>query len=126
MSCPFCELKPEDTVLIDGDLCYFMDTADPVLVGSGMILPKPHRETVFDLTEAEWTESQSMLKQAKAMLDEKYHPDGYNVGWNVDPVGGQSIPHSHLHIIPRFDDEPLAGKGIRNHLKQPENRRPGQ
>jgi hypothetical protein len=31
--------------------------------------------------------------------------------------------HAHLHVIPRFADEPLAGRGIRYALKQPTNRR---
>jgi diadenosine tetraphosphate (Ap4A) HIT family hydrolase len=31
--------------------------------------------------------------------------------------------HVHLHLISRFRDEPLAGKGIRHHLKQESNRR---
>jgi histidine triad (HIT) family protein len=52
-------------------------------------------------------------------------PDGFNVGWNCGPVGGQVIPHAHLHVIPRFADEPYAGKGIRHWLKQESNRRPG-
>jgi diadenosine tetraphosphate (Ap4A) HIT family hydrolase len=57
-----------------------MDTGDPILVGGGMILPRAHRETVFDLTKEEWDETQSLLEQAKNMLDDKYAPDGYSVG----------------------------------------------
>jgi diadenosine tetraphosphate (Ap4A) HIT family hydrolase len=34
-------------------------------------------------------------------------PDGYTLGWN-----DQSGLHPHLHIIPRFDDEPMAGHGV--------------
>ena len=121
--CPFCDISDSEQVLIEGDLLFFMSTADPVLVESGMILPRAHRETVFDLTEDEWAESFTFLAEVKKYLDEKYSPDGYNVGWNVGSSGGMSIPPSHMHVIPRFDDEPLAGKGIRNQLKQPENRR---
>uniref|UniRef100_UPI003D23A253 HIT family protein n=1 Tax=Kroppenstedtia sanguinis TaxID=1380684 RepID=UPI003D23A253 len=56
-------------------------------------------------------------------MDEQYQPDGYNVGWNCRETGGQSIPHAHLHVIPRFTDEHHAGKGIRHWLKQKDNRR---
>lgn len=38
--------------------------------------------------------------------------------------GGQSIHHAHLHVVPRFRDEPLAGKGIRPWLKSEANLRP--
>ena len=123
MSCSFCTGVGAEDVLIDGDLCYFMDTGDPVLVGGGMILPRAHRETVFDLTDEEWLETRSLLHQARQLLNETYGPDGYNVGWNSGPVAGQETPHAHLHVIPRFRDEPFAGQGIRHHLKQPENRR---
>ena len=123
MSCSFCNRVGLDKNLIEGDLCYFMDTGDPVLVGGGMILPRAHRETVFDLTEEEWRETGSLLQKAKKLLDENYRPDGYNIGWNSGRVAGQDTPHAHLHVIPRFADEPLAGQGIRHHLKQPANRR---
>jgi diadenosine tetraphosphate (Ap4A) HIT family hydrolase len=122
--CSFCEGVEPSSILIEGNLCYFMDTGDPVLIGGGMILPRAHRETAFDLTKQEWEETQHLLEQAKTMLDEKYDPDGYSVGWNCGPVAGQSHAHSHLHIIPRHADEPFAGQGIRHHIKQPENRRP--
>lgn len=60
------------------------------------------------------------------LAGERYQPDGYNVGWNSGAVAGQEVFHAHLHVIPRFADEPLAGRGIRYALKQPTNRRPGR
>lgn len=64
-----------------------------------------------------------MLHEAKALIDDVFKPDGYNVGWNCGSVGGQTVFHAHLHVIPRFADEPLASRGIRWWLKQPENER---
>ena len=124
-SCPFCEESGRVETLIDGELCRVIPTNDPVLVGSVMIVPKAHRETAFDLTADEWAETQELLAQVKAKLDAEHSPDGYNVGWNVGEAGGMSVPHAHLHVIPRHADEPLAGKGIRHHLKQESNRRKG-
>ena len=125
MACPFCSLDPAEIVL-DGEHCLFVETRDPVLAHSGMIVPRAHRETVFDLTADEWTETYALLQRARALLDRSCQPDGYNVGWNSGAVGGQEVFHAHLHVIPRFADEPLAGKGIRYAIKQPENRRPGR
>jgi histidine triad (HIT) family protein len=88
-----------------------------------MIVPKEHRETVFDLNNDEISDTFVLLKSVKAYLDEKYEPDGYNVGWNCYAVGGQTVFHAHFHVIPRFKNEPLAGKGIRHHLKQRTNSR---
>jgi diadenosine tetraphosphate (Ap4A) HIT family hydrolase len=122
-SCKFCKLDIEKKVLLENDLCLYIEHPSPVLVGSGMILTKVHRETVFDMTEAEITSAFRLLKEVKSYIDDRFMPDGYNVGWNCMEVGGQTVAHVHLHVIPRFKDEPMAGKGIRHHLKQEENRR---
>ena len=52
----------------------------------------------------------------------RFAPDGYNVGWNCGATGGQEVFHAHLHVLPRFVQEPLAGKGIRAFLKSDANR----
>ena len=43
-------------------------------------------------------------------------------GWNSGAVAGQQVFHAHLHVIPGFAQEPLAGLGIRAHLKADANR----
>ena len=88
-----------------------------------MILPIRHVPTPFELTRDEWEATQEMLGRAKDYLDRNF-PDGYSVGWNVHEVGGQAIPHAHLHVIGRYVDEPMAGQGIRYAMKQDANRRP--
>jgi len=124
-ACPFCDPQEADgqCVVLENTHCWFIQQPQPVLVGSGIIVPKQHRETVFDLREAEWAATFDLLRQAKHKLDAEHHPDGYNVGWNNGAVAGQSVFHVHLHVIPRFADEPLAGKGIRYWIKQPANQR---
>jgi diadenosine tetraphosphate (Ap4A) HIT family hydrolase len=125
LTCPFCPpaLASEEVVLRN-DLCLFLQQPQPVLVGSGLIIPLTHRETAFDLTPAEWGATFSLLQEVKALLDKTYQPAGYNLGWNCGATGGQEIFHAHFHVIPRYTDEPLAGRGIRYWLKQPANRRP--
>jgi len=97
---------------------------DKTLIGSYVIIPKSHVPTPFDLSAKEWHDTKTMLDTLKKQLDEKYNPDGYNIGWNVGHIAGQTAPYAHLHIIPRYKDEPFAGKGIRHWLKKPENTRP--
>jgi diadenosine tetraphosphate (Ap4A) HIT family hydrolase len=58
----------------------------------------------------------------KQLITDKHAPDGWNVGWNVSTVGGQQVMHAHCHLVPRYHDEPHAGKGIRSWLKDPTNR----
>ena len=95
------------------------------LVGSYVVIPKSRVSTPFELSDAEWHDTKKMMHTIKQYLDEKYKPDGYNLGWNVGKIAGQEVQHVHLHIIPRFADEPFAGKGIRHWLKKDENTRPG-
>ena len=117
----------DQELALSNELCAFLVRPErETLPGSGLIVPYAPRTTVFDLTPEEWTATFALLQEAKAYIDERYSPDGYNVGWNNGPVAGQTIAQVHLHVIPRFADEPRAGRGIRWYLKQPENRRPGR
>ena len=94
-----------------------------ILVGSYVIIPKSQVETPFDLSEEEWIDTKKMMNEIKEYLDKKYQPDGYNLGWNVGASGGQNVAYAHFHIIPRYSDEPYAGKGIRYLYKQDKNMR---
>ena len=91
------------------------------LIGSYVIIPKSQVGSPFELSDKEWADTKLLLKELKNYLDETYHPDGYNIGWNVGEVAGQHVAHAHLHVIPRFADEPLAGKGLRHFFKQDNN-----
>lgn len=128
--CIFCnlELEPTQKVILSNEYCMFLQLEHVQkkgiqLEGAGVIIPKKHREDPFDLTIEEWNATYSLLKTAKKYLDEKYQPQGYNLGWNCGEIAGQHIFHSHFHILPRYNDEPLAGKGIRYMLKSANNKR---
>jgi diadenosine tetraphosphate (Ap4A) HIT family hydrolase len=125
MDCPFCDLDSNDRqeIILENEFCLFLQEPQEVLIGSGMIVPKEHRETVFELSEQEWMATFSLLKRAQRRIDAEYKPNGYNIGWNCGSVAGQEVFHAQLHVIPRYYDEPLAGKGIRYWMKQPANRR---
>jgi len=114
-NCPFCHEDIKREIILESDLCAFIPTPSEVLEGSGMIITKAHRETVFDMTKEEMNDLYDLLHKVKVHLDDKYRPHGYNLGWNCEKTGGQTVPHVHLHVIPRFKDEPLANKGIRHH-----------
>ena len=91
------------------------------LIGSYVIIPKSEVGSPFELSDKEWADSKSLMLEVKNYIDKKYAPDGYNIGWNIGKVAGQEVAHAHMHIIPRFADEPFAGKGLRYWFKQPEN-----
>ncbi|WP_273853523.1 HIT family protein [Guptibacillus spartinae] len=125
--CPFCNPGRDEKqkILFENEFCYFLqhDDHQDVLEGCGVIVPKKHHANAFELSKEEWNDTYELLQRAKTYLDEEFTPDGYTLGWNVGEVSNQFIFHSHLHVVPRYDDEPLAGKGLRYWLKQAENKR---
>ncbi len=111
--------------MLENDLCLFASSEDEELLrGSGVIVPKAHGPTVFDLTPAEIGATFDLLRATRPALDERYGPDGFTIGWNCYAAAGQAVPHAHLHVLLRFADEPKAGMGIRWPLRQRDNRRP--
>lgn len=128
--CVFCDLTQfrAAEVCIENASCLYASTRDPrdspdVLPGCGVIIPIAHRQTPFDFTAEEWAATHELLLAARAAQDERLGPDGYTLIWNCFPEADQNL-HAHLHVIPRFDDEPLADRGGRSAIKVPENRRP--
>lgn len=124
-NCILCkpELEENQRIRLENDFCLFLQFEQQEIEGSGIIVPRKHRETVFDLTAEEWQATYELLHIVKQYIDENNKPDGYNIGWNCGEVGGQHIFHSHMHVIPRYSDEVMAGKGIRFLFKSKENKR---
>jgi diadenosine tetraphosphate (Ap4A) HIT family hydrolase len=98
-SCPFCY---PDGILIENDLAYAKSDKYPVNPGHLLIIPKRHVADFFLTAGAEKIALFSLLDKAKHYLDGKHAPAGYNVGINVGEAAGQTIPHVHLHLIPRY------------------------
>ncbi len=108
--CIFCELS-EGPQEIENKFFYGKFDSYPVSPGHLLIIPKRHVETMFDLTEEERTALCNLVAEGKEMLEDKYHPDGFNFGVNQGVAAGQTIPHLHLHIIPRYTGDMAAPEG---------------
>jgi len=52
-----------------------------------------------------------LLDNAKKVLDGELHPDGYNIGINDGPAAGQTVPHLHMHLIPRYTGDQADSRG---------------
>lgn len=106
-------------VVLENELCVYTQDARYAdgLPYSGLIVTKRLCESVFDLTPAEAAATHALLAEVRAHLDATVRPDGYTVGWNVYPAGGQHVPHVHLHVIPRWNHDLAAGAGVRYFLR---------
>ena len=131
--CVFCDrtsLRDAD-VYIENEWCVYASSRDPrdppdVLPGSGVIVPKAHRASPFDLTPEEWAATHDLLLAAKLAQDERLAPVGYLLSWTSFPASDVDVPgmHAHLHVVPRFDDEPKRDAGGRVGIKGTDNCRP--
>ncbi len=83
----------------------------PVSEGHALIVPKRLVSTYFDLTLKEQMASWIVANKVKDILQKKFNPDGFNIGINVNEAAGQTIWHSHIHIIPRYNGDVESPRG---------------
>jgi len=111
--CAFCTLPPGRIVNSNANGLTIRD-GFPVSPGHTLIIPKRHVGSFFELTPEERFDLLALLDAAKAQLDREDSPQGYNIGVNDGPAAGQTVPHLHIHLIPRYDgDLPDPRGGVR-------------
>ena len=109
--CVFCENQKEENVLFDRTVWKAVLDEYPVSKGHTLIIPKEHVETYFDLSDSQKESLHYAIENVKKILDERYHPQGYNIGINCGEVAGQTIHHCHIHIIPRYEGDVESPRG---------------
>ena len=110
-TCPFCTL-PANRIVLENFDGMVIDDGFPISPGHTLIIPRRHTGSFFDLSETERNSLLSLLEGAKRRLDKQFGPDGYNIGINDGLAAGQTVPHLHIHLIPRFHgdrEDPRGG-----------------
>ena len=112
-TCPFCTLPPKRILLSSAHGAIIRD-GFPINPGHTLIIPHRHVGSFFDLTADERTDLLGLLDQGKAGIDKEFKPDTYNIAINDGPAAGQTVPHLHIHLIPRYTgDVPDPRGGVR-------------
>jgi len=109
--CPFCSL-PAERFVLENECAVVIRDAFPVSPGHTLVIPRRHVASFFDIKDAERADVMSLLAAARDGLEREFHPAGYNVGINDGAAAGQTVPHLHIHLIPRYDgdrDDPRGG-----------------
>lgn len=109
--CPFCNLARKVELICETATMVAFYDGYPVSPGHALIIPKRHVASYFELTPHEIQAMQLVLAKVKLILDERFHPDGYNIGVNVNQAAGQSVFHVHMHLIPRYKGDVENPKG---------------
>lgn len=114
-ACPFCHPSSARELLSESATVYAILDKYPVSLGHSLIIPKAHIGSYFDLSDKHRTACWLMVDRVKMLLTARFNPDGFNIGVNVGDAAGQTVPHVHIHLIPRYigDVENPTG-GIRS------------
>src|SRR5574343_119579 len=111
--CPFCSLPPE-RILLKNDHAWVIRDGFPVSPGHTLVIPRRHVGSFFDLNEDEHQAVRALLQETRQSLEATHRPAGYNIGVNDGPAAGQTVPHLHVHLIPRYlGDQPDPRGGVR-------------
>ncbi len=118
--CLFCQILQfhERPIFTENELFVAVFDHYPVSEGHALVFPRRHTTKIADLTPTVLVGLGIILKQVQELLRQLHNPDGYNIGVNEGVAAGQTIPHLHIHVIPRYTgdvEEPRGG--IRN-IKQ--------
>ena len=120
--CPFCKVELEREIIASSPLSVAFFDGFPVSPGHALIIPKRHVSSFFDLSQEERQDLLNLADSVKQIVEERYHPDGYNIGVNVGEAAGQSIFHVHMHLIPRYQgDVPNPRGGVRGVIPAKQN-----
>ena len=108
--CTFCRIVagevPAHVVLDDGDVLGFLDVR-PVFHGHTLVVPKAHRDTLLDLPQDELPALFGAAQQLAAAVVDGLGAEGSWV--SVNNVVSQSVPHLHVHVVPRTKGDGLRG-----------------
>ena len=112
LAVPVCEW------LCSNDLAFAVFDGFPVSPGHVLVVTRRVVETWFDATEAEQAALMGLVNEAKRRLDGRLEPkpDGYNVGFNCGAASGQTVPHVHIHVIPRYVGDVADPRGGVRHV----------
>ena len=114
---PFLEV-PEAEWLCANELAFAIFDSFPVSPGHVLVITRRVVPTFFDCTAAEQAAVMVLVGEVKRLLDERLDPkpDGYNAGFNAGAAAGQTVPHVHVHVIPRYAGDMNDPRGGVRHV----------
>jgi diadenosine tetraphosphate (Ap4A) HIT family hydrolase len=114
--CLFCD-PSRSRILCKSDGWYVRFDEFPATPEHMEVVPKRHVLSIWDLTKPEMAAGWRLAATAAGIIEAARAPDGWNIGINDGPAAGQTIPHLHIHLIPRYDgDQEDPRGGIRRGL----------
>ncbi len=112
--CPFCNMAGESIVTTHGSV-FAIEDSTPVSPYHMLIIPFRHCKTYFEMKEDELRDARELIDQLRReILKKDPLVSGFNIGINCGEVAGQTVFHTHIHLIPRRkNDTPEPRGGVR-------------
>lgn len=98
--CPFCNFI-HDRIIDQDEHVFVIRDGFPVSEGHTLIIPHRHVGSYFEASSAERASIENMLLKHRALLTVELDVSDFNIGINDGPLAGQTVPHLHVHLIPR-------------------------
>ncbi len=112
-TCIFCSIisgqEPCVQIRRENGILVLMDKY-PINPGHALLMPTRHYETLLEMPPAEVGNLYSMVPTIARAIVSAVDADGFNVGQNNGIAANQIVPHVHIHIVPRFNDDSPDGK----------------
>ena len=108
--CLFCGIVagevPAQIVDSDEHTVAFMDI-NPATRGHALVVPRAHSADLFEISDDDLQHTILAARRLAEKIDATLEPDGFNLLNSARPAGWQTVFHFHVHVIPRYDDDPL-------------------
>jgi histidine triad (HIT) family protein len=108
--CLFCGIVagevPAQIVDSDEHSVAFMDI-NPATRGHALVVPRVHTRDLFEIADDDFQHTILAARRLARRIDSTLEPDGFNLLNATRPAAWQSVFHFHIHVIPRYDDDPL-------------------
>ncbi len=102
-TCAFCTIPEiKNREIISDEYAWAFLTNIPITPGHTLISPKRCVSTFEELTKNEKDSILKLASKLKNILKKTFKAEGFHTVWNEDEVAGQTVPHFHLHLIPRI------------------------
>lgn len=108
--CPFCD-PPAALCVWSAPHLRVVRDAFPVSPGHTLVVPERHVASLFELSTEEQAALWAAVAKVREELAAELRCDGFNVGLNDGPAAGQTVPHAHIHVIPRFAGDAADPRG---------------
>lgn len=110
--CVFCDyISRNDGFLFESKEAIVIYDKFPVSTGHILIIPKRHVASFFELKDQELLDIKDLLFLSKSKISAELNPDSFNIGINDGFDAGQTIPHCHIHLIPRYKGDVSNPRG---------------